>query len=85
MQGVTPYLKVRDLNKIFKNKLSPLKVNIILRYLERAKTVEIDLDGNVIWIRGSENNQVTFSDTASFSSEFIEYIKTYKIDLSVKH
>ena len=84
MQGITPYPKVRDLNKVFKNKLSPLKVNIILRYLERSKTVEIDLDGNVIWIREHENNQVAFSHRATFSPEFIEYIETNKIDLSAK-
>lgn len=84
MQGITPYPKIRDLNKVFKNKLSPLKVNIILRYLERSKTVEIDLDGNVIWIREHENNQIDVCDRATFSSAFIKYIKARKIDLSAK-
>ncbi|MGA9745142.1 MAG: hypothetical protein WBQ16_11045 [Nitrososphaeraceae archaeon] len=84
MQGITPYPKIRDLNKVFKNKLSPLKVNIILRYLERSKTVELDLDGNVIWIRKHENNPTTLCERATFSSAFIEYIKTNKIDLSTK-
>lgn len=84
LQDITPYPKIRDLNKVFKNKLSPLKVNIILRYLERSKTVELDLDGNVIWIREHENNQVDLCERATFSSAFIEYIKTNKIDLSMK-
>ena len=84
LKGITPYPKIRDLNKIFKNKLSPLKVNIILRYLERSKTVELDLDGNVIWIREEENNQIELCDGATFSSAFIKYIKTKKIDLSAK-
>jgi hypothetical protein len=84
LQGITPYPKIRDLNKVFKNKLSPVKVNIILRYLERSKTVELDLDGNVIWIRDDEDNQTTLCERATFSSAFIEYIKTNKIDLSTK-
>jgi len=84
LQGITPYPRIRELNKVFKNKLSPLKVNIILRYLERSKTVELDLDGNVIWIREDQNNQVALSHRATFSSNFIEYIKTNKIDLSAK-
>ena len=46
--------------------------------------MELDLDGNVIWIREHENNQVTLCESATFSSAFIEYIKTNKIDLSVK-
>ena len=84
LRGITPYPKIRDLNKVFKNKLSPLQVNIILRYLEKSKTVELDLDGNVIWIRDNETNQATLCERATFSSEFIEYIKTNKIDLSAE-
>jgi hypothetical protein len=84
LQGITPYPKIRELNKVFKNKLSPLKVDIILRYLEKSKTIELDLDGNVIWIREDENNQAALCERATFSSAFIEYIKTNKIDLSAK-
>lgn len=46
--------------------------------------MELDLDGNVIWIRDNENNQATLCERATFSSAFIEYIKTNKIDLSTK-
>ena len=70
--------KVYLFNRIY------LQVNIILRYLERSKTAEIDVDGNVIWIREHENNQVAFSHRATFSPEFIEYIETNNIDLSAK-
>ena len=84
LRSITPYPKIRDLNKVFKNKLSPIKVNIILRYLERFKTVEVDLDGNVIWIRENDNYEAALHERATFSSEFIEYIKTNKIDLSAE-
>jgi hypothetical protein len=80
LQGITPYPKIRDLNKVFRNKLSPLKVNNILHSLERSKTVELDLDGNVIWIRDHENNQATLCERAAF----IDYIKTNEIDVSAK-
>lgn len=46
--------------------------------------MELDLDGNVISIRELENNQVDLCERATFSSAFIEYIKTNKIDLSMK-
>ena len=46
--------------------------------------MELDLDGNVIWIREHENNQIDLCDRATFSSAFIKYIKTKKIDLSAK-
>ena len=46
--------------------------------------MDLDLDGNVIWIREEENNQIELCDGATFSSAFIKYIKTKKIDLSAK-
>ena len=46
--------------------------------------MEVDLDGNVIWIRENDNNEAALHEMANFSSEFIEYIKTNKIDLSAE-
>jgi hypothetical protein len=70
------YPKVRDLNSIMKNKLSETKTNAILRYLERSKKIEIDLDGNIIWMSGQENNQTSIAEKASFSSDFINHLKS---------
>jgi hypothetical protein len=57
-------------------------VHLILRYLERDKSLEIDLDGNVIWIRGQEDRRNTIFEMAAFSQEFKELIKKHNIGLS---
>jgi hypothetical protein len=76
------YPKVRDLNSIMKNKLSETKTNAILRYLERSKKIEIDLDGNIIWMSGQENNQTSIAEKASFSSDFINHLESRYIYLN---
>jgi len=82
LRELPPYPKVRQLSTIFKNKLEPLKVHLILKYLERDKSLEIDLDGNIIWTRGQEDKSNTFFEKAVFTQEFKEHIKERKIDLS---
>lgn len=49
------------------------KVNTILRYLEKSKRLEIDLDGNIIWTRqDSDNNQLSLAERANISKEFLD-------------
>jgi len=76
-----PYPKLRNLNSILKNKLDTSKINPILRYLERSKKIEIDLDGNIIWISGQENKKANLADKAIFSSEFMDHLKSRHINL----
>jgi hypothetical protein len=53
--------------------LDLFKINTILRYLERSKRLEIDLDGNIIWTRqNSDNNQLSLADRANISKEFLD-------------
>jgi hypothetical protein len=77
-----PYPKVRNLNSILKNKLNEAKINPILRYLERSRKVEIDLDGNIIWMSGQEVNQANLAEKASFSSDFVDHLKSRRIYLN---
>jgi hypothetical protein len=55
---------------------------MILRYLERSKRLETDLDGNIIWIREDNNNtnQVSLAEGANISKEFSDFF--YKKDTS---
>jgi hypothetical protein len=82
LRGLTPYPKVRQLNNIFKNKLDKLKVHLILRYLERSKALEVDLQGNIIWMKVLEDRRGSLRGTAKFSPEFKEFVKEFDIDLS---
>lgn len=70
IQQSKEYTKVRDLQKILKSNLNSIKVNTIFKYLVRSKIIEVDLDGNIIWIKKTENNQTRFWERASISKDF---------------
>jgi hypothetical protein len=42
----------------------------------RSKSLEIDLDGNIIWIRVEKSNQSTLADVANISEDFQRYFST---------
>jgi hypothetical protein len=69
------YPKIRDLQKLLMHRLDLFKINTILRYLERAKRLETDLDGNIIWIREESNNakQLSLAERADLSKEFLNF------------
>lgn len=69
------YVRIRELQKIFRDKLDPIKINTILKYLERAKTINVDLDGNIIWIKSHTNRQLTFWEKASIKNDLKELNK----------
>ena len=56
--------------------MDPVKIKAILRYLERSKSLEIDLDGNIIWIHEKKANQSILGDVAIFSKDFLNYFST---------
>jgi hypothetical protein len=71
---VEGYPKVRDLQKMLVPILNLDKINAILRYLKNSKKIEIDLDGNIIWIRGQKTSKdLTIAETANISPEFVDY------------
>jgi hypothetical protein len=69
------YPKIRDLQKLLRPRLDLFKINTILRYLERSKMLETDLDGNIIWIREDSNNanRLTLAERANVSKEFSDF------------
>jgi hypothetical protein len=71
------YPKVRDLQKLLPA-LNSVKINTILRYLERSRRLEIDLDGNIIWIRQDkdEANEPSLAEVANISKNFLNYFST---------
>jgi hypothetical protein len=69
------YPKIRDLQKLLRPRLDLFKINTILRYLERDKRLETDLDGNIIWIRedGNSANKLSLAERADLSKEFLDF------------
>jgi hypothetical protein len=57
------------------NTLDPIKINTILKYLERSGRLQIDLDGNIIWIRSDkeEIDHISFAEAANISDDFKKY------------
>lgn len=68
------YPKVRELQKLLGYRLDPVKINTILKYLERSGRIQIDLDGNITWIRrDNQVNQISFAEAANISDDFLQY------------
>jgi hypothetical protein len=80
MRNTGGYPKVKDLQKFLRPKLNLAKLNAILRYLEKSKRLEIDLSGNIIWIREENisSHELSFTQVANISQEFLEYFSTTK-------
>jgi hypothetical protein len=67
------YPKLRELGKILKPRLSSEKIIAVLSYMQRSRMIEVDLDGNIIWIRRDTSGRVeggTFFDSAVMSEDF---------------
>ena len=68
------YPKLRDLRRILPS-FTSLQVNVVVRYLERSKTIVIDNDGYIIWMRNEDLGQLTFGEVANMSSDFKELLE----------
>ncbi|MFY9796539.1 MAG: hypothetical protein WAK17_14060 [Candidatus Nitrosopolaris sp.] len=66
------------MRKLLHPTLNSVKINTILRYLERSKRLEIDLDGNIIWIRQEkdEADELSLAEVANISKDFLNYFST---------
>lgn len=54
--------------------LNILKINTIIRYLERSKRLVIDSDGYIIWIREENSDQLSLADVANIAEDFVEHL-----------
>ena len=69
------YPKLRELEKMLKPRLSSPKIIATLGYLQRSRLLEVDLDGNIIWIRCDTSGSIdsgTLYDSAVMSEDFQE-------------
>ena len=74
------YPKLRELEKILKPRLSSQKIIAALGYLQRSRLIEVDLDGNIIWIRSTASGSVesgTLFDSAVMSEDFRKFIQKH--------
>lgn len=71
------YPKVRELEKMLKPELSSPKIIAVLGYLRRSKMIEVDLDGNIVWLRQHHSPGVTILDSAVMNEDFRKIIQSY--------
>jgi len=51
------------------------KINIILRYLERLKSIIVDNDGYIVWTRDEVPDLMTLGEVANISDDLKEFLK----------
>jgi hypothetical protein len=80
------YPKIRDLQRLLKPRLDLFKINTILRYLERSKRLETDLDGNIIWMRENKQNtnKLSLAERAKMSKGFSDFFTKGIVDRKEK-
>ena len=74
------YPKLRELEKMLKPRLSSQKIIAVLGYLQRSRMIEVDLDGNIIWIRRDTSASAesgTLFDSAVMSEDFRKLMQNH--------
>ena len=75
------YPKLRELEKMLKPRLSSQKIIAVLGYLQRSRMIEVDLDGNILWIRSNASGESiesgTLLDSAVMSEDFRKLIQKH--------
>lgn len=70
------YPKLRDLGKLLPS-MNPYKINVILRYLERSKTIIVNNDGYITWVRKDRPEGLTLADVADMDDELKRILSRY--------
>lgn len=60
--------------------LTPLQVNVIIRYLERSRAIVIDTEGYITWVRKELPDQLTLGEVSNMRREFRKYLEQQRQD-----
>ena len=53
--------------------LTPLQINVIVRYLEGTGAIVVDTESYIVWAR-KDQDQLTLGEVAEMSSDLKEYL-----------
>jgi hypothetical protein len=76
IKGFDGYPRLKDLGSLLPS-LTPLQINVIVRYLERLGAIVIDTEGYIVWAR-KEQEQLTFGEVAEIDNDVKDYLKEHK-------
>jgi hypothetical protein len=57
--------------------LTPVKINVISKYLEKSGAIVIDADGYITWMRNEDPGQLTLGEVAEMSSDLKELLEKH--------
>ena len=66
------YPRLRDLGRMAPS-LTPLQINVILRYLEKTGAIVVDTEGYIVWAR-KDQDHLTLGDVAEISADLREFL-----------
>jgi hypothetical protein len=73
IKGFDGYPRLKDLGRMVPS-LTPLQINVTVRYLERSGAIVIDTEGYIVWTR-KEQDQLTLGEVAEISNDVKGYLK----------
>lgn len=75
IKGFDGYPRLRDLARMAPS-LTPLQINVIVRYLERSGAIVIDTEGYIVWAR-KEQDLLTLGEVAEISGDLKDYLEKH--------
>jgi hypothetical protein len=52
----------------------------MLKYAERSRLIEVDYDGNIIWLKKDKIENASLCEVANFSNEFCEFLGSMRMN-----
>ena len=56
--------------------LTPLQINVIVRYLERSGAIVVDTESYIVWAR-KDQDQLTLGQVAKISGDLKDYLEKH--------
>ena len=69
------YPRLRDVRRMAPS-LSPLQLNVIIRYLEKSGDIILDAESNIVWAR-RDQERLTLGDVAEIGEEVRDYLEDH--------
>ena len=56
--------------------LTPLQINVIIRYLEKSSAILVDTESYIVWARKSQE-RLTLGEVAEISGDIRDYLEEH--------
>lgn len=70
------YPRLKDLRRMAPS-LTPLQINVIIRYLEKSGAIVVDTESYIVWAR-KDQDQLTLGEVAEMSADLKDYLEKHQ-------